>query len=473
LNLRLSFGRLWLLLAVALPVLGSLVTPLSTVDLAYHVRVGEEILDTGRIPATDDLTFTAAGRPWTDQQWLAQLVLGTLHRFAGWEGLAVLRAILVGLVFGLLAFAARAIGVDRRTAAWLSLAAFVVAVATLALRPQLLAMVLFALALALVAVRRDRPVLLWLLPFIAAVWANVHGSFVLAPSLAIVTWLSDLLERDRPARHSGLVAGATLAATLVTPFGFGVWGYAVGLTTNPLVTSRITEWQPTSLRTFTGLGFFVSAGLVALYVARRPARTPWVVLGWLGLLFVLGAYAERGVAWWPLGAVVTMAGLIAQDRLGVGLRQVDDDRPRLANGLIAVALAVVAVGLLPWWRAPDPLTGRRDLLEEAPSLTLAVREHTTPGDRLFVPQRWGSWFEWATPDRPVFVDSRVELFPVEVWDDATSIAVGLVGWQEVLDRWQVDAVVVDAVSSDLGNRLSGAGWKPLASDPSGRLFVRP
>lgn len=471
-SLRLSFGQLWLFLAVALPVLGALATPLSTVDLAYHVRVGGEILDTGRIPTFDELTFTAAGRPWLDQQWLAQLVLATVHRLGGWEALAVLRAALVGVVFGLVALAARAAGLDRRTAGWLSLAAFVVAVATLALRPQLLAMALFALALAIVAVRWDRPGLLWLLPFIAAVWANVHGSFVLAPILALVTWLSDRSESGGRVTRSGLIAAATLAATLITPFGVSVWGYTVGLTTNPSVTSRITEWQPTSLRTFTGLAFFASAGLVALYLARRPARTRWIHLGWLGLLFFLGAYAERGVAWWPLGASVVVAGLLGEDRLGSGQAQDADDRPRLGNGLIALALAAVIVGLLPWWRAPDSLTGRRDLLDEAPGVTLAVTGHTSPGERLYVPQRWGSWFEWATPDRPVFVDSRVELFPVEVWNDATAIDAGLVGWQDVLARWQVDAVVVEASSADLAARLSAAGWQEVASDPSGSLFVR-
>lgn len=41
---RLDLGRLWLLLGVALPLLGASLAPLSTVDLAYAVRLGQEAL---------------------------------------------------------------------------------------------------------------------------------------------------------------------------------------------------------------------------------------------------------------------------------------------------------------------------------------------------------------------------------------------------------------------------------------------
>jgi hypothetical protein len=471
---RLSLSRLWLVLAVLLPVLGSLATPLSTVDLAYHVRVGEQILDTGRIPAVDDLTFTAAGQPWLDQQWLAQLVLGSIHRLGSWEALAVLRAVLVGVVFGLLILACRISGASNRIAAGLGLAAFVAAVATLALRPQLIGMALFAVTLAILAARRDRPQLLWLLPFIAAVWTNVHGSFVLAPLAVGVAMLGDLRAREASGRRIVLVAAATLAATLVSPFGLGTWTYAAGLTTNPLVTGRITEWQPTSLRSFSGIVFFASALLLAAYLARRPGRTPWLTLAWLGGLFVLGAYAERGVAWWPLGAAVVAAGLIAEDRRAAAEPALHERPPNRVNGLIAMALVAVAVLLLPWWRTADPVVGRRGLLLDAPALATAVRATSIPGDRLFVPQRWGSWFEWATPDRPVFVDSRVELFPVAVWDDATAVTVGLEDWVGVLDRWSIDVVVVDtATGGDLQSRMEAQpGWREAASDAEGTVFVR-
>ena len=45
--MRLSLDRLWLVIAIGLPVLVALLVPLPAVDLAYQVRAGDEILRTG------------------------------------------------------------------------------------------------------------------------------------------------------------------------------------------------------------------------------------------------------------------------------------------------------------------------------------------------------------------------------------------------------------------------------------------
>src|SRR5688572_32792285 len=89
-------------LAVALPVLAALLASLSSVDLAYHLRAGDEIIASGSIPRVDTWTFTAEGLPWVDQQWGSQIILSTVFRLAGWTGLALLRAALVGVIFGCL-----------------------------------------------------------------------------------------------------------------------------------------------------------------------------------------------------------------------------------------------------------------------------------------------------------------------------------------------------------------------------------
>src|SRR2546423_14311273 len=90
-----TFGALWLFLAVALPVLAALLANLSSVDLAYHLRAGGMILDTGTIPTHDTFTFTAAGTPWLDQQWGAQVILAAVYRLPRRTGLLVLPAALV------------------------------------------------------------------------------------------------------------------------------------------------------------------------------------------------------------------------------------------------------------------------------------------------------------------------------------------------------------------------------------------
>ena len=236
-----TLTRLWVFLAIALPVLAAMLASLSTVDLAYQLRAGSEILDARALPTTDTWTFTAFGLPWTDQQWGAQVILEAVYRLGGWTGLVVLRAALVGLIFGCLLVIGLRRGLGPRRAAWLTMAAFLVAAPALALRPQLLGMACFAIVLLLVATRRERPTRLWLMPVVVAVWANLHGSFFLGPLVLGLAWLEDLHDHVARPHRTLLVALVSAAAACLTPFGPMVWAYAVGLSTNPSVTGRITE----------------------------------------------------------------------------------------------------------------------------------------------------------------------------------------------------------------------------------------
>ncbi len=155
--MRLSLDRLWLVIAIGLPVLIALLVPLPTVDLAYQVRAGDEILRTAAIPGVDTWTFTVAGTPWTDQQWLAQVALALGHRAGGWELLAVVRAGLVGAAIGCCIASSMARGAGPRMAAILALLVFALSAPALALRPQLFGIVLFAALLWLIATRHEHP----------------------------------------------------------------------------------------------------------------------------------------------------------------------------------------------------------------------------------------------------------------------------------------------------------------------------
>ncbi len=371
-----TFRRLWASLAVLLPVLGAMLAGLSTTDLTYHLRAGSEMLAGGGIPRVDTWTYTVAGQPWHDQQWAAQVLFALVERIGGWTGLAVTRAALVGATFGLVALTAHRRGVGVRTAAGLALAAFVVSAVALALRPQLVGMALFALTLFLVGERRRHPRLLWLIPVVTLIWANIHGSFFLAPVLLGLAWIEDLADPSVEAgrRHVPLlVAGVSAVAALVNPWGIDVWAYAIGLTTSRDVTSRVTEWQPTTVRDVPGLLFFGSVAAMVVLMARRGRPTPWPTLLTLGLFAGLGLYAVRGVAWWPLVAAVVAAGLLAdapvQDAVSRVARE-PRETPliRRVNAVLIGFIALAIVVALPVWRPVDPgLQAPTGLLGQAPS----------------------------------------------------------------------------------------------------------
>jgi hypothetical protein len=472
-----TLPRLWAFLAVGLPMLAALIANLPSVDLTYHLRAGAEILAGNGIPSVDTWTFTAAGTPWTDQQWGAQVILDGVYQLAGWTGLVVLRAALIGIVFGCLFLIGLRRGLGMRRASWLTLTAFIVSAVALGLRPQLIGMALFAIELLLVTDRRAHPERLWVIPLLVLVWANVHGSFFLGPLVLGLAWLEDLHDHVPRPHRVLLVAVVSAAAACVTPFGPAVWVYAVGLSTNAEVTARITEWQPTSLRSIPGILFFGSALAVVVLIARRGRITPWPTLAWLAVFFLLGAYAIRGVAWWPLGAVAAIAGVLVTGPVAneARLEVLGSPRMRKINLIVAGAIVLAGIALLPIWRPIEPgLDAPTGVVGIAPpGITTALRETAVPGDRLFNPQPWGSWFEFALPDLPVAIDSRIELFPPATWDTYENIVAGGDGWAAQLADWGVTMIVVEADETKMADRLAAAGWRSVYTDSDGSVLVVP
>jgi hypothetical protein len=472
-----TLPRLWVFLAVALPVLAATIANLSSVDLTYHLRAGAEILAGGGIPTTDTWTFTVFGQPWVDQQWGAQVILAAIYQVAGWTGLVLFRAGLIAVIFGCLVAIGLHRGLGARRAAWLALVAFLVSAVALGLRPQLIGMAIFAVVLLLVTDRRQHPRRLWAIPLLMILWANVHGSFFLGPVVLGLAWLEDVHDRVPGARRLLAIAGVSLLAACLTPFGPAVWGYAVGLSTNPEVTARITEWQPTSLRSIPGIAFFASALAVVALIGRRGRTTPWPTLAWLAVFFVIGLYALRGVAWWPLGAVAAIAGVLVT---GPALDPAKTEREgsrllQRLNLVVAAAIVLVGIALLPVWRPLDPdLDAPEGVVGNAPpGITSALRDLARPGDRLFNPQPWGSWFEFALRDLPVAIDSRIELFPASVWDTYENIVAGGEAWREQLAGWGASIVVVGFRDAAMTDRLLADGWQTAYTDEDGWILVPP
>jgi hypothetical protein len=474
----------WAALTVLVPVIVTLIGKMGAVDLAYHVRTGDMILRTGSIPRVDTFTFTVFGKPWLDQQWLAQVVFAWFYRYGGWATLAALQSVLVACTFFPVYLACRASGAEPRTASLLTLGGFVVASPALAMRPQLLALPLFALTLWVVAGRAAHPWRMWLVPVFTALCGNVHGSFALFPLIVGIAWLDDVRTRSPLRWRTFAVGSLSMVATLANPFGIHVWSYAYNLSTNPVIRKTISEWAPVTLAQASGWFMIVSGLLVAGYFARRTRPVPWIPLLTLALFFILAMSAQRAIVWWGLVTPVVMAGVLAKRAAADAVEADADDtmagqreatptpaaREPAAPAIVIIATMLLGIAiLLPWWRGP----GFPNYLNAAPPGLTAKVQQLPPGTRLLVDQPWGSWFEFAAPDIPVFVDSRIEIVPANVWHDYGEVGFAGADWREVLQRYDVQAIVANASSWKLIPDLEAdPDWKVAYRDDDGVLFVR-
>jgi hypothetical protein len=152
-------------------------------DTLWQITLGQWIVAHRAVPQVDMFSFTMHGQPWISTQWLAQVLYAQAWSVAGWAGPVVLAAAAIALTFALLARE-----LTRRlsdSAALIFVAAAITLTAEhLLARPHVLAMpVMVAWVAGLIAAadRRSAPSFA-LLPLMA-LWANLHGGFVLGLAL--------------------------------------------------------------------------------------------------------------------------------------------------------------------------------------------------------------------------------------------------------------------------------------------------
>lgn len=311
---------------------------------------------------------------------------------------------------------------------------------------------------------------MWGVPVLAVIWANVHGSFVLAPCLVAFALCEDLLERKDP-RPTLLLLLATAGATFVTPFGGSVWTYALDLVGNETIRSSVAEWRPPSPFSLSGGPFWASVVAVAIVGVSKREEIRLIDVARLLVFFALGVPALRGTLWWALAAPPIVAGWFAtREPVDPG----QGGESRRVPTLIATSM-VIALGLTLSLRAgTDPATGGpARLAADAPEhLVIATRRALPSGSRLLVFQPFASWFEYSLPEDPVMVDSRIELFPSTVWRDYSRATRAEGGWERTLDRYEIQGVVLPP-GEPLGEALAQTpGWTLGAQIPSGSIFVR-
>lgn len=458
----------WATLAWALPAFAALLSRMRAIDLAYHVRAGELTLRTGDLVLIDPFTFTRTGDPWLNQQWAAQLIFASAHRVLGWAGVGITYAAALGSGFSFLYRSCRRAEATPRTAALLTLLGFLVASGSLAARPQALAVPLFT-GTWLLLLRRDR--LTWLVPILALIWANVHGSFVLAPLLVAFALANDVIER-RPARRTALLLLGTSLATFVTPFGPSVWSYAVEISTSETIRNGVAEWRPPSPLSISGSPFWLSGVIVfGTAVWKRRAVRP-IDIARLIVFFALGVPALRGTLWWALAAPPVVSRWFHGTERSSGVSEPEGRDPlRLVAAACVLALLPIALFLR---KGVDPVTGATQrLAADAPEVLVDATRSALPlGSRLLVYQPFASWFEYSLPEDLVMVDSRIELFPGTVWHDYDRMITADDGWDRILDDHRIAGVVLPP-QAVLKGKLRGAhGWRQVIDGPAGSVFVR-
>jgi hypothetical protein len=437
-------------------------------DLAWQRWLGAIILRTHALPsALGAETFTAAGAPWVPQEWLFSIAADLGRTGLGWTLFAGSAGAAAVVALSLAAAHAARRGASQRAILLCLALAGIAFFESYGVRAQVLAWPMVAGFLWLLDL--DGPWAYAALA-VAAAWANLHASAMLAPVLAGLAASGSFLDERGPGprtRRLALIAAGSLLAICCTPLGWELPKYAIGLFNNP-IKSYINEWKVTDIDDSSFAFGVLPLLMVAMLCSVRAAGRRWRDVVVLGALAFLVLSAARNVAVFAIVALPIVAPALSR-RVAfftAAPKRAPTPLDRFMSAALpigAFAMAAVVAALLV--RSAPPATG----LANAPLEALVA----TPGEhRLYCAD-----FAWcslvlATPNVRVFLDGRADPYPASVWRDSVAILRVQPDWLAVLARRGVDAIVVSR-GTPLDQALALAPpWHVAYVDATYRLWLR-
>jgi hypothetical protein len=442
-------------------------------DLGWHLAAGDLIRSQGSVPAHDPWSFTAAGKRWYNLSWLWDVGASLLFQYGGFTALTLATIFLGGLVAGILALLCFAGGATPISACIAVITAsilypiFAAPDIFLAASPNAVTL-LFCVIFYGICLRNRH---LWAAPVCMALWANMHGGFVLGVFILAVFATVSLIRRDEPAfRSYVLIMAACVGATLFNPLGWHVYEGVLG-TLGHFVQQYITEWQPyyamaTLPQCIPACAYMLMFVVLELSGGNKvPAEAR--ILSWCFLF--LGLSQQRYLSIFFLFSPLPIALHLSKP----GWRPLSSSIDNKSLG--SIGLAVLC--LLPFFFS-RVVFDKPGLPAIYPDAEISYLEQHFPNARLLNHWNYGGILIFRSRGKiPVFVDGRAataypdgllrDYFDLITWD------VNEAAWKRVLQKYNIDVVLWPRAHGQLATYLvDKEKWTQVYSGTIANVYVK-
>jgi len=443
------------------------------VDLWGHIKFGQEILSNHALHLVNTYSYTAPEHPWINHELLAEIIFAYIYSNAGSTGLLIFRLMLGLAIIHILSSLYFEKARNRLAYAIHFLLLAPVLVTGFATRPQIFTY-LFLTLLVLILQKYfsgSNKAIYWAPPLML-VWVNTHGGvvagFFIFATVVGVEVARRLVTRDGPVKpliFSLFLSGAVLFAN---PYGYKLWLFFL----ETIPRSRpIGEWGPVSLLDSTYLCFKILVLLFVVTLFLPGKKRLWEVV-MISLAVVYG---------FKHGRHTVITAILMTPYLPLRLAALFEAAalkrwiPKISSAGHALILSVLAGGIL--LQTHFHLFKYRGVNFQVQVDPVVFPIHAVRflaankiDGNILVLFDWGEYVIWKRPASKVSMDGRLwTAYPDKVFRDNILLAEGGPGWEEVLERYPHEIILMNKQNRG----LEGAkNWQKIYEDPIARVFIR-
>jgi hypothetical protein len=440
-------------------------------DIWWHLKTGEFIATHKSVPHTDPFSYTRAGQPWIAHEWLSELLFYQLHRAAGFAGLILIFSAILCAAFFFLYLrcgpASYIAGVLTLFGAWATAPVWGV-------RPQVISLLFTSLWLLLLERSERNPKLLWWTLPLTLLWVNLHAAFALGLALSVLfltgEWIENKLARrsQRNLRYAAFILLLDLLIVPLNPNGLRMFSYPFETLRSPAIQNYIVEWASPNFHRpeYWLFLLIILSAFAALTCSSLPLRPRDL------LLLLISLYASLcSIRMIPL-FILTAVPLIAK-RLGNWPRTTQLSRRNPATRTALNAAIVLSMLIFATVRITQVIQNlpRAEALQ-FPAAAVAYLQSHPPAGPIFNHYDWGGYLIWNLyPTTPVFIDGRTDLYGEPLLHDFADLYQFHGPWQQILQRWQIQTVIVPPDSALATGLRSAPGWTISYQDSQAEILT--
>lgn len=417
--------------------------PQHDVDLWWHLANARILTTTHSFIHVEPYSFSVAGQPWVNPEWLSEMPFWLGYRALGLTGIYLVTVI--ALCANILFIYWRSYLKARRAGAALGTAALGFLLMTISAGPRTILIAYLALSVELAileAIEPGKTRLLWLLPPLFSVWINMHGSWIIGLGLlglyilcGIFPFKIGVFEQDAfPSRDRNrllLVFVVSVAALILNPYGLRlIWSPIDMLLNQRQMMSIAQEWQPLNISTGAGIAAWLSIAL--MIVANCIRGRKWKIYE-LAFIFFAWFEAFNHIRFTFLACLLTIP-MLTVDVARSFCSPPDEKTIPAMNALFVAAMVCVIAYFF-----PTEARLKKDLAAQYPLRSIAAVQ---PSWHTFNQDAVGGMM--AFNSKPTFYDTRYDTFE---HNGVLPDYLGIVHLDEplkIFDKYGIDHALIQA-----------------------------
>ncbi|KJS29888.1 MAG: hypothetical protein VR64_18560 [Desulfatitalea sp. BRH_c12] len=459
-------------------------------DTAYHIRVGQHIIETHSIPKADIYSLHEPKPDWIAHEWLSEVIMAVAHRAYGINGVVVLYAFVITLsVYWLFKFL-RCFSTNIIFISLVMLLTLAASQIHWLARPHVFSLLLTVIWYAILEFyQRDARNNLWCLPLLMLLWVNLHGGYQTGLILNITFLIGNVLHctifgdsqqviHKKKALDISLITLMCLFATFINPNGYHILLFPFTLMQEKFIIDRISEFISPNFHSMMYVPFELTIlfFFVILFLSTKKLET--IDLGLVLVFLHLALFSRRYI---PLFSLIVAPVLLKHmfswrylsenkiyrfiNRKAAGLGEID----KSAKGFLwpALAMAVILIGI-----SQNVISYKFDSSKKPLDAIHFINQEKIDGN-MFNSDEFGDFLVfYAFPRYRVFIDGRLDMYGSELFEEYIDIVSFKPGWENLLAKYEITWIFYPSDSEFSRFLKINKEWVLIYSDEVASIFLK-